>query len=160
MVTDQTEDQLELMRLKSRFCRFADDLDIDGMLSHFTADVRARYTPDGEVVVGQDALREFYESEVGRTVASLHLVGNFEIEFTSPDTAELRCGLHSWKRFVDEAGDRDRYARYVDTWVRTEEGWKQSELTYIVIGETGTRPPRRGLENLSAELREAREHLR
>lgn len=156
---DPVADQLEIMRLKAQYCRFSDNLDIDGMLSRFVPDVQARYAPDSGFTHGIDALRGFYHSEVDRTVASLHLVSNFEIDFPEPDRAAVRCALHSWKRFDDEAVDRERYAHYVEEWVRTPEGWMQSKLDYVVVAETGVRPPRRGLENLPATLRDARKHL-
>lgn len=144
----QTADRLAIMEAKAAYCRHADYLDVEGMLSVFTPDCEFRYGPGDDVITGLDPIRDWYHREVDRTEASLHMVSNFEIDFLSPDHARSRCALHSWKRFRDEPEDRHRYVHYVEEWVRTGAGWKQSRLDYQVIGETGT-----------ADCR-GREHLR
>lgn len=146
----ETADRLAIMEAKAAYCRYSDYLDVEGMLSVFTPDCEFRYGPDEDVIVGLDAIREWYHREVDRTVASLHLVANFEIEFVSPDRANSRCALHSWKRFRDEPEDRRRYVHYVEQWVRTGAGWKQARLEYQVIGETGTAEAR-GREHLGGD---------
>lgn len=140
----QTADRLAIMEKKAAYCRYSDCLDVEGMLSVFTEDCEFRYGPGPEVIVGIDAMRDWYHLEVDRTVASLHMVSNFEIDFISPDHARSRCALHSWKRFRDQPEDRQRYVHYVEEWVRTPAGWRQSKLQYLVIGDTGTASPRLG----------------
>lgn len=143
----QSADRLAIMEAKAAYCRYSDYLDVEGMLSVFTPDCEFRYGPGDDVIVGLDAIREWYHLEVDRTVASLHMVSNFEIDFVSPDHAKSRCALHSWKRFRDQPEDRHRYVHYVEEWVRTGAGWKQARLDYQVIGETGTAESR-GREHL------------
>jgi hypothetical protein len=147
LLLQQTADRLAIMEAKAAYCRYSDLLDLDGMLTVFTEDCEFRYGPGDEVIVGTKAIREWYKLEVERTVASLHAVSNFEISFVSPDKAQSRCALHSWKRFVDRPEDRHRYVHYIEEWVRTDAGWRQSKLEYQVIGETGT-DTGRGLEHL------------
>ena len=137
------------MEAKATYCRYADRLDVEGMLSVFTADCEFRFGPGDDVIVGIDAIRDWYHLEVDRTEASLHAVSNFEIDFVAADRARSRCALHSWKRFRDRPDDRHRYVHYVDEWVRTETGWKQARLEYLVIGETGSETTRGG-EHLEA----------
>ena len=139
---DRTADRLAIMEAKAAYCRHADHLDVEGMLSVFTPDCTFRFGPGDEVIVGLDAIRGWFHSEVDRTVASLHMVSNFEISFPSAERAVSRCALHSWKRFADEPTDRHRYVHYVDEWVRNGTGWRQSSLRYLVLGETGTRETR------------------
>jgi hypothetical protein len=146
----QIADRSAIMEAKAAYCRYADCLDIEGMLSVFTADCEFRFGPGDDVIVGIDAIRDWYHLEVDRTVASLHIVSNFEVDFDAPDRARSRCALHSWKRFREAADDRHRYVHYVDEWVRTGTDWKQSRLEYLVIGETGTATPR-GREHLGAD---------
>jgi hypothetical protein len=145
----QIADRSAIMEAKAAYCRYADCLDIEGMLSVFTADCEFRFGPGDDVIVGTDGIRDWYHLEVDRTEASLHMVSNFEIDFISPDRARSRCALHSWKRFRDRADDRHRYVHYVDEWVRTDAGWKQARLEYLVIGETGSETTR-GREHLEA----------
>jgi hypothetical protein len=137
------------METKAAYCRYSDFLDLDGMLTVFTEDCQFRYGPGEDVIIGTKAIREWYKLEVDRTVASLHMVSNFEINFVTPDRAQSRCALHSWKRFVDMPEDRHRYVYYIEEWVRTDSGWRQSKLDYQVIGETGTET-RRGLEHMGS----------
>ncbi|OUS91349.1 hypothetical protein CA951_33375 [Rhodococcus sp. NCIMB 12038] len=137
------------MEAKAAYCRHADRLDVEAMLSVFTAGCEFQYGPGSEVIVGIDAIREWYHLEVDRTVASLHMVTNFEIDFVTADLAKSRCALHSWKRFRDQPEDRRRYVHYVEEWVREPVGWRQSKLVYQVIAETGTTTPR-GLEHLGS----------
>jgi hypothetical protein len=143
----QVADRLAIMEAKAAYCRHADSLDVEGMLSVFTADCEFRYGPGDDIIVGIDAIRDWYHREVDRTEASLHMVSNFEIDFVSPSHARSRCALHSWKRFRDHPDDRHRYVHYVEEWVRTDAGWKQARLDYLVIGETGSET-NRGRENL------------
>ena len=143
----ETADKLAIMEMKAAYCRFSDHLDLDGLLTVFTRDCEFQFDPDDEVIVGLDAIRKWYPGEIDRTVASLHMVSNFEIEFVDEDHARSVCALHSWKRFIDQPEDRHRYVHYRDEWVRTPDGWRQSKLTYYVIGETGTEAPR-GLEHM------------
>ena len=145
----QTADRLAIMEAKAAYCRYADCLDLEGMLSVFTADCEFRFGPGDDVIVGIDAIRDWYHLELDRTEASLHMVSNFEIDFASPRLATSRCALHSWKRFRDYPDDRHRYVHYVEKWVRTDAGWKQAHLDYLVIGETGSETTR-GLEHLGA----------
>jgi uncharacterized protein (TIGR02246 family) len=139
-----TADRLAIMEMKARFCRMSDILDVDGMLDVFTDDCEFVYTAGEPPARGKEALRAFYHSEVDLTVSCLHLVSNFEIEFVGPDLANSRCALHSWKRFVNQPEDRRRYAQYIEQWRRTDAGWRQCRLEYVVVGENGTAEDRHG----------------
>lgn len=140
------QDQLEIMAVKHAFCRASDELDINGMMAGFTRDCVASYDV-GEEVRGPEALRAWYHGEVDITIASNHYITNFELVFLSDDEASSRCLLHSWKRFVGypQRPDRLRWARYVETWRRGADGWRQSALVYRVQGEAnGSDPERAG----------------
>lgn len=146
----QTSDRIAIMEAKAAYCRYADHLDVEGMLSVFTDDCEFRFGPGDQIIVGTAAIRDWFHLEVDRTEASLHMVSNFEIEFTEPDRARSRCALHSWKRFRDRSEDRHRYVHYREDWVRTDQVWKQARLEYLVVGETGCETTR-GLEHLGDE---------
>lgn len=140
------QDRIEIEALKFAFCRASDELDIDGMVAGFTEHCVASYDV-GEEILGRDALRAWYHGEVDITIASNHYITNFELVFVSDDEASSRCLLHSWKRFVGypQRPDRLRWARYVETWQRTPDGWRQTGLVYRVQGEAnGSDPERAG----------------
>lgn len=134
----QLLDKSDIIELKHAYLRAADACDPDRMVEHFTVDgFVASYTPDGDPVVGREAIREWYAQRLTTVVSSSHHASNFEITFTDPDTATLRCYLYSWQRFADHpaTADRHRFARYVDTWVRIDDQWQQRTLTCLVAGE-------------------------
>ena len=144
----ELEDREEIRSLKYRYCRFADAMDVDGMLSVFTEDCIAFYRPDDvEGFRGVAALREFYASAQSVVTASSHHLSNIDIVFRSADEAAVYSYLYSWQRFVGypEVPDRHRWARYDDVMVRTPLGWRQSHLRYLVAGELGAgEQPRTG----------------
>ena len=130
-------DRREIVDLKYAYARHADVLDPELMVSRFVEDCTASYHPAEPDIVGRDALRDWYAMRLGAVVSSSHHVSNLEVRFVDADHAELSCYLYSWQRyssFPDEA-DRQRWGRYEDTWVRTDQGWFQSSLTCRVAGE-------------------------
>lgn len=146
-LVQRNQDRVEIEALKYAFCRAADALDIDGMMAGFTKDCVASYVV-GDEIRGADALREWYHGEVDITVASSHMLSNFELVFLSDQHASSRCLLNSWKRFVGhpKRPDRLRWATYTDEWTRTDQGWRQSGVVYRVAGEQDGSSPERGGE--------------
>jgi hypothetical protein len=145
------EDRTEIIEGKYEYCRYADTLDPELMVTLFTSDIVASYAPDAPDISGKDALRRFYTQALGTVVASSHHVSNCELVFLDDDHAELSCYLYSWQRFLDypQTQDRHRWARYVDHWVRTTEGWLQSRLSYRIAGEVTSDHPARVGEYLT-----------
>jgi hypothetical protein len=135
----QLIDRTEIIERKHAYCRHADRLDPDAMVTLFADDCVARYRPVGEPIAGKQALRDFYATALSTVIASSHHVSNFEVWFPQADRAVLRCYLYSWQRFGDFPAepDRHRWARYEDTWVRTDNVWLQASLSYLVAGEAG-----------------------
>jgi ketosteroid isomerase-like protein len=144
----QHQDRIEIMELKHAFCRGADVLDIEAMMVGFADDVVASYLV-GEEIQGKDELRGWLHQEVDITIASSHMVTNFEIVFESDDVAHSRCQLNSWKRFVGhpERQDRLRWATYTERWTRVDGSWRQSGLVYRVAGEINGGTPERAVES-------------
>jgi ketosteroid isomerase-like protein len=143
----QVLDRTDIIELKHAYARAADAGDADRMVQRFIEDCTAEYEPGAPVIEGRQALRDWYAYRLGNVVASSHHLSNFEVAFPDPDTALVRCYLYSWQRLrgFPATADRHRWGRYVDTWVRTEQGWFQSSLTYLLAGELSGDPvPRVG----------------
>jgi hypothetical protein len=147
LLVRRLQDRSEIEALKHAFCRAADVLDIDAMTAGFTRDCVASYVV-GEEIHGVEELTRWFHGEVDITVASSHMVTNFEVTFLSDSLASSRCLLNSWKRFTGypDRPDRLRWATYTDEWTRTDEGWRQSGLVYRVGGELNGIGPERGSE--------------
>lgn len=138
----------EIRSLKHRYLRCADAVDVDGMLSVFTGDCVVNFRPDrSDERRGLAAARDFFSAAQSIVVASSHHISNTDIVFRGPDLAAMHSVLYSWQRFKDwpAMADRHRWARYEDVFVRTDDGWRQSELLCLVAGEIGgPTPPRVG----------------
>jgi len=131
-------DREQIRALKYAYCRYADALDVAGMVSVFVEDCRINFVPDGsQEARGRDELEAFYAKAQSVVRSSSHHLSNMDIVFLGPDRAAMHCYLYSWQRFVGypEVKDRHRWARYEDVFVRTPDGWRQSDLLYLVAGE-------------------------
>jgi ketosteroid isomerase-like protein len=131
-------DREQIRALKYAYCRYADALDIAGMVSGFTEDCRINFVPDGsQERRGRDEVEAFYAKAQSVVSSSSHHLSNMDVVFLGPDRAAMHSYLYSWQRFVGypEVKDRHRWARYEDVFVRTPNGWRQSELLYLVAGE-------------------------
>jgi ketosteroid isomerase-like protein len=129
-------DKERIRSLKFAYARYADAIDLEGMVSVFTEDCRVRFRPD-VVLRGPQEVKEYYRQAQSVVTSSSHHLSNMDIVFQGPDTAAMHSYLYSWQRFTGypDVRDRHRWARYEDVFVRTPEGWRQSELNYIVAGE-------------------------
>lgn len=134
-------DRESVVARKLRFARAADAGDAEAMVACFAPDAVAAYDPD-HLMVGREAIRDWYARSLGPVVASSHQLTNFEVDVTSPDEAVLRCYLYSWQRFDPSTGreDRHRWARYVDTWRRDPGGWVLTSLRLLAAGESPAVP--------------------
>jgi hypothetical protein len=125
----------------------ADNLDAKGMASIFTDPCRVNFRPDRSLECHTaEEVYGYYSTAMADTVASSHHVSNFEFHFDDPHTVRTTCALYSMQRYrgYPEVPERHRWARYEDTFVRTPDGWRQSELLYLVISERTADEPRLG----------------
>lgn len=139
-------DRGAIQRLKFRYVRACDTLDIPEILSGFTDDCHVDFWPgSGTDTHGIAELKAFYEGALASVKTSSHHISNVDIVFHSPHSAEMYCYLYSWTRDVNYPSVRDhhRWARYIDSYVRTPDGWRQSKLKYLLAGElSGNDNPR------------------
>jgi ketosteroid isomerase-like protein len=144
----ELKDRQEITALKYAYCRFADAIDVAGMLRAFTDDCVINFRADrSDERRGPEALEEFFTAAQSVVISSSHHLSNMDIVFLDPDRAAMQSYLYSWQRFVGypEVKDRHRWVRYEDEFVRTEAGWRQSALLYLVAGELdGGETPRIG----------------
>ena len=136
----EMRDRREIEALKFAYCRAADALDVDGMVTAFTRDCTINFQADGsDERQGLCALRRYFSAALTGVTSSSHHLSNMDIVFLDSDRAALQCALYSWKRFVGypEVRDRHRWVRYEDVFVRTPDGWRQRELLFLVAGEIG-----------------------
>lgn len=129
-------DRAEILAGLAAYCRLADLNRPDEQTAVFTDDCRASYGA-GRWIEGRPALTEALRRSLTAYVATSHLLGGTEIEFTGEDSAAVQTVVHAWHRRADGAPDVVLYGRYVDEWVRTPDGWRISVREFRVAGAVG-----------------------
>lgn len=139
-IVRELADREAIRSLKFFYARCADAVDVDGMLSVFTDDCVVNFRADrSDERRGREAARDFFATAQSVVVSSSHHLSNMDIVFHGLDRAAMHSVLYSWQRFTGypDVADRHRWARYEDVFVRTADGWRQSELLCLVAGEIG-----------------------
>ena len=81
-------DRLDIQELMARYCRYADQLDPDGMAACFTDDCVVAYVPASMAAPARSKkeligfLREYFPN----SVSSSHYITNVELIFDTSDT--------------------------------------------------------------------------
>jgi len=57
---NRSDDRQQLLDLVSRYAQAVDRRDLDGLLDCFTPDARLTFVSTGAVLVGHDAIRQFF----------------------------------------------------------------------------------------------------
>ena len=131
-------DRNEITNLIHDYCAYVDTYQPAQVAALFTADCITDYGPSfGGEVVG----RELLEKGCGYTLASWeatsHHVTNIRLHFEDDDTARGVSYLYAWHKTGGGKPDYELWARYLDRFVRTPEGWRFSERRLAVAGQAG-----------------------
>lgn len=135
------QDRVEIEELMARYCRYADQLDADGMIACFTEDCIVGYVPVSMAAPARNKkeLLGFLHEYFPNSVSSTHYITNIELLFDSADQVTAHTYMYSWQRFkgYPAAADCHRFGRYEFRLVRTNEGWRFSRLMLLSAGEYG-----------------------
>lgn len=132
-----TADREQILAGLAAYCRLADLNRPDEQTAVFTEDCRVSYGGPGRWIEGREALTTSLRRSLAAYSATSHLLGGTEIEPTGPDTAECQTVVHAWHRPADGGPDVVLYGRYVDSWVRTAQGWRIAVREFRTAGATG-----------------------
>ena len=138
------EDRLNIKELKYRYCRAVDQREWETWVDQFAPDGTFEIEDAGEFH-GQDELtRLATETLVEEYTHSLHVALNPTLDI-SGDTADGEWNLLLF--YVQSDGTiGTRYGHYVDTYVRTADGWKiQSERLSFIAHESVSLSGAKGL---------------
>ena len=134
------QDRVDIQETMFAYCRYADQLDIEGMVAQFTDDCVVTYVPN-EIPPfrGKGALRGFLSDYFPHSVSSSHYMTNVEIQFDARDVVTVYCYMYSWQRFKTHpaAADCHRFGRYEMRALRLADGWRISHMTLLTAGEYG-----------------------
>jgi hypothetical protein len=129
-------DRAEILAGLAAYCRLADLNSPEEQTAIFVPDCRVSYGA-GRWIEGREALTAALSRSLTAYVATSHLLGGTEIDFTGADRAAVQTVVHAWHRRADGGPDVVLYGRYVDEWVRMPEGWRIAVREFRVAGATG-----------------------
>lgn len=146
MTTELTEltDRAQISELLSRYCSIVDDkcINVTAVADFFTPDGRI-INPNGAAVVGPEAIAAEKAKSFSRFKATQHVTSDYIIDLEE-DTAKLRANMIAMHLWSDEESDpRSLQTHYVAggvfeaVAVRTDEGWRFSELKSRITWRTG-----------------------
>ncbi len=135
------QDRVDIEELMARYCRYADQLDAEGMAACFTEECVVAYVPASMAAPARSKqeLLGFLHEYFPNSVSSTHYITNIELLFDSTDQVTAHTYMYSWQRFkgYPATADCHRYGRYEFRLVRTKEGWRFSRLVLLSAGEYG-----------------------
>jgi len=138
---NRSDDRQQLLDLVSRYAQAVDRRDLDGLLDCFTPDARLTFVSTGAVLVGHDAIRQFFSEGFSglmapATSASTHLMTNTLVTFAeSGDEASMETTAVSYFATETRAEVGVRGLTYSDRCVRSAGGWKFQERTHALHWE-------------------------
>lgn len=121
------EDTLEIQAVLNKYATSLDTRDWQRLATCFTKDAVGDYGLLG-LQEGYAAIEELIKGVLTKLDVSQHFISNHEIELAG-DTATSRCYLQAQHvRRNTKGGDNYLVAGlYLDSWVRTPDGWRISE---------------------------------
>lgn len=134
-VLRELQDRAEITAAMNLYARSADLNEPERQASVFVDDCRVRYHPD-TWMEGRAALVESLHVALSHYSATSHHLGNIQIDFAGPDEATAESTVLAWHRRRD-GSEWSLHGRYVDRWVRTDDGWRMTERELRAAGALG-----------------------
>ncbi|MEM8795352.1 MAG: nuclear transport factor 2 family protein [Pseudomonadota bacterium] len=140
-------DQAEIVRIADALDAAVDAKDWNLSRSLFTETIDVDFTSlvGGEPAsIPADALIQGWSSNLTAEKTSFHLRGNHRVTFTGANSATMLSHGYAWNRMergaLEENGGNalwEVWGTYVHNFVRTEDGWKISSMTFTATAERG-----------------------
>jgi len=128
-------DRQAIADLIHAYCFHFDNNEPEAVAALFADDAVVDYGPDAATIVGADAIVTTIAVGLEHTfLATSHHVSNIQIAFDGPDCARSVSYLYAWHRYADGSPDGELWGRYRHTFVRTDAGWRISELLLEAAG--------------------------
>jgi ketosteroid isomerase-like protein len=128
-------DRQAIAELIHSYCFHFDNNEPQSVAALFTDDAVVDYGPESTTIVGADAIATTIAVGLEHTfLATSHHVSNIQIAFDGPAGAHSVSYLYAWHRYVDGSPDGELWGRYRHVFVRTQDGWRISELLLEAAG--------------------------
>lgn len=128
----EISDRLELIDLMVRYAHCVDTRDWQGFRELFAPDARIDYTAMGGVAGGVDEVADWLEATLAAFPAFQHLVSNPMLHIDGDTATGRTMCFNPMAVNAASPGDHNVFfcgLWYVDTFVRTERGWKIASRT-------------------------------
>ncbi|GAA2372133.1 nuclear transport factor 2 family protein [Dactylosporangium salmoneum] len=143
MTTEDSEkitadDRLAITDLLIRYARACDDKDWDLLGAVFTADCVARYRTVH--LQSLPAVKHHLWSVLGGCGNTQHLIGNVAVSRNERGVA-VRSNVRGWHVGAGayEGSSYEGIGYYDDVVVRTGDGWRIAERTFVLVADNGDR---------------------
>jgi uncharacterized protein (TIGR02246 family) len=134
-LVQELADRQAIADLIHAYCFHFDNNEPNAVAALFTEDAVVDYGPEATTIVGADAIAETIAVGLEQTfVATSHHVSNIQITFDGPERARSVTYLYAWHRYADGSPDGELWGRYRHVFVRTDGGWRISELLLEAAG--------------------------
>lgn len=140
MSPTRADDRQDLLDLVARYAQAVDGRDVDALIECFNPDGRLTFVSTGAVLVGHEAIRQFFNEAftglmASATSASTHLMTNTLVKFRGEDEASLETTAVSYFATETRTEVGVRGLTYSDRCVRTADGWRLRERTHALHWE-------------------------
>jgi ketosteroid isomerase-like protein len=128
-------DRQAITDLIHAYCFHFDLNEPDAVAALFTDDATVDYGPESATIVGSAAIAATIAVGLEQTFAATsHHVSNIQIAFEDAAHARSVTYLYAWHRYVDGSRDGELWGRYRHRFVRTDAGWRISDLRLEAAG--------------------------
>ncbi|MEY2460156.1 MAG: hypothetical protein QOG30_1986 [Acidimicrobiaceae bacterium] len=135
----QMSDRLEIQELIARYSYALDSRDYDALDELFTADAVLDYRATGAIRGSLEEMKEFVANAFTMFEGTQHLTAQTMLTFSSDgDTAHGKSTCHNPMVFGGDLAPKMMIVGlwYVDTFVRTPDGWRFSERVEELLYNT------------------------
>lgn len=138
-------DELEIASVLNRYARAVDDKDWDLLRSLFTDDAHLDYSSVGGPSAGRDEVCSWLERSLTLMPMTQHFVTNIEADIDG-DTATVRAMFYNPMLLPGATETSACGGYYHHVMVRTENGWRSTQLREENLWFTNPPSPRRRAE--------------
>jgi ketosteroid isomerase-like protein len=132
---EELADRQAITDLIYAYCFHFDSNEPDAVAALFTGDATVDYGPESATIIGSAAIATTIAVGLEQTFAATsHHVSNIQITFEGASRAHSVTYLYAWHRYVDGSPDGELWGRYRHRFVRTDAGWRISDLRLEAAG--------------------------
>ena len=132
----QLSDLQDIHDVLHSYCRAIDDNRPDAVVELFTDDCEYDYGGDLGTFNDKVYAYKFFRAGTDKIYKrSAHYVSNIEVSFNGEQSAASVTYLDAWHEFHEDIDTAWIFGRYVDSFVRTDAGWRIRKRQVLTMGQ-------------------------